>query len=314
MSDLIGQTIGNYRVESLLGKGGMSQVFAGVHLHLNRRVAIKVMYPHIAADASFQQRFLQEAQAIAALAHPNIIEVYDFGEQAGQFYLVLELIISGSLRDLLQQARSTAAVPLDLALDLARQAADALAYAHQQGMVHRDVKPDNMMLKQASGAAQAARPTLKLTDFGLARLREGTTITATGMTMGTPAYMAPEQCQGGDLDGRCDIYALGVRAAAAAPGARRPAVARGHRADHLALSGQAPGRALRDSRRAFERPLRGAPAAGQRPGCVAERADRAGSRSGGSCTSHPVRSIGTGGTRSGDAVRGCYGHPAYHCG
>jgi len=210
MSDLIGQTIGNYRVESLLGKGGMSQVFAGVHLHLNRRVAIKVMYPHIAADASFQQRFLQEAQAIAALAHPNIIEVYDFGEQAGQFYLVLELIISGSLRDLLQQARSTAAVPLDLALDLARQAADALAYAHQQGMVHRDVKPDNMMLKQASGAAQAARPTLKLTDFGLARLREGTTITATGMTMGTPAYMAPEQCQGGDLDGRCDIYALGV--------------------------------------------------------------------------------------------------------
>jgi len=211
MTDLIGYTIGNYRVESLLGTGGMGQVYRARHIHLDRLAALKVMHDNLARDPSFQARFIQEAKAIAALQHPNIVEVYDFGEQAGRYYLVLELLADGSLRARLQRRAQTGeAWPLIFGLSLMRQAADALSYGHHHGMVHRDVKPDNMLLRHPPGAADPYQLVLKITDFGLARLAESSIMTATGTAMGTPAYMSPEQCQGLHLDGRSDIYALGV--------------------------------------------------------------------------------------------------------
>jgi serine/threonine protein kinase len=209
MTDLIGQTIGNYRIEAPLGQGGMGQVYRARHIHLERAAAIKVMHESMASDSDFQARFRQEARAIAALQHPNIVEVYEFGEQTGRYYLALELLNDGSLRHLVRQhAQAGQPWPLSMALDLMRQASDGLAYAHTQGMVHRDIKPDNMLLKRA--ASTLGGYLLKITDFGLARLAEGGVATHTGTTMGTPAYMSPEQCQGLALDGRSDIYSLGV--------------------------------------------------------------------------------------------------------
>jgi serine/threonine protein kinase len=211
MSDLIGQIIGNYCVETLLGVGGMGKVFRGRHIHIDRPAAIKVLHETMALDPGFRARFLLEAKSIAALQHPNIVEIYDFGEHNGRFYLVLELLAHGSLRGLLQRhAQSQTPWSPAVGLELVGQAAEALAYAHGQGVVHRDIKPDNMLLKPTSNAAHGSSYTLKLSDFGLARLAEGSLMTATGTAMGTPAYMSPEQCLGQPLDGRSDIYALGV--------------------------------------------------------------------------------------------------------
>ena len=211
MSDLVGQTLGNYRIEALLGSGGMGEVYRGVHLHLNRPAAIKVMHANLAADPTFQARFRQEAQAAAALTHPHIVEVYEFGEQDNRYYLVLELVPDGSLRKLLQRRAAGQSWPLALGLELVRQTAEGLAYAQGQGMVHRDIKPDNLLLRRlAESGQQTDEYTLKISDFGLAKLAEGTGLTATGSVMGTPAYMSPEQCQGGALDGRSDLYSLGV--------------------------------------------------------------------------------------------------------
>lgn len=205
--DPIGTTLGNYRIEAPLGAGGTGQIFRAVHVHLNRPVALKILHPQFAADPSFRARFLQEARSAAALHHPNIIEIYDFGEENGRYYLVMELITAGSVRTLLsaQPARS-APLDLGLAVDLVRQAARGLGYAHRHGMVHRDVKPDNLLLVREDNGAY----TVKVTDFGLARLAEGGVQTAAGTAMGTPIYMSPEQCQGIDLDARSDIYSLGI--------------------------------------------------------------------------------------------------------
>ena len=212
MADLVGKTIGNYKIESLLGTGGMGQVYRGVHQFLKVERAVKVMNPGVASDPSFQARFLQEAQAVAALKHANIVEVFDFGEQTGQYYMVMEMITDGSLRSLLKQRASGQTWDLQLGLDLIRQAAEGLGYAHGKGMVHRDIKPDNLLLQKLSDSpAGQSQYLLKITDFGLARLADGGGVrTVSGTVMGTPAYMSPEQCQGGALDGRSDIYSLGV--------------------------------------------------------------------------------------------------------
>lgn len=213
MADLVGQTIGNYKIEALLGTGGMGQVYRGVHTFLKVERAVKVMNPGVAADTDFQARFQQEAQAAAALNHQNIVGVFDFGEQNGQFYMVMELVTDGSLRTLLRQrASGQQNWELPLGLDLIRQAAEGLNYAHSNKMVHRDIKPDNLLLQKLSNAPSGkVQYLLKITDFGLARLAEGGGVrTVSGMVMGTPAYMSPEQCQGGVVDGRSDLYSLGV--------------------------------------------------------------------------------------------------------
>ena len=217
MADLIGQSLGNYRIESQLGAGGMGEVYRAVHMRLNRPAAIKVLHANQAADPNFQARFLREARAAAALSHPNIVEVFDFGEEDGASYLVMELVPDGSLRTLLRQRTTGQGWTLGQGIDLVRQAAEGLAYAHEHGMVHRDIKPDNLLLQRMGTATAnenpdiAERYLLKISDFGLARLMDAASeLTATVMVMGTPTYMSPEQCQGADLDGRSDLYSLGV--------------------------------------------------------------------------------------------------------
>ncbi len=210
LSDLIGQTLGQYRIELPIDAGGMGQVYRGVHIYLNRPAAIKVMRPHLMAQSSFRERFLQEARSAAALKHQNIVDIYEFGEQDGQLYLVMELVPDGSLRSLLHR-RAQQPWPLTLGLDLMCQAAEGLAAAHAQNVVHRDIKPDNMLLLRVNGPdPNVPRYQLKISDFGLARLAQGSGLTATGVPMGTLAYMSPEQCLGGTVDGRTDLYALGV--------------------------------------------------------------------------------------------------------
>ena len=203
MSGWLGRTIGNYRIEAVLGVGGMGRVFRAVHIHINRVAAIKVLHEQIAIDPAFQARFLREAQSVAALRHPNIVDILDFNEDDGVFYLVMEYVPDGSLRTLLKEHTDQGrTLPLATGLDLIRQAADALDYAHRSGMVHRDIKPDNLLLKRDPATR---RFIVKVADFGLARMGNNTALTVEGQTMGTPAYMSPEQCQGLDIDGRSDL-------------------------------------------------------------------------------------------------------------
>src|SRR6266571_8044457 len=207
--DFIGQTLGQYRIEAPLGSGGMGQVYRGVHRLLNRPAAIKVMQAHLAANSDFRARFLREAQSAAALKHFNIVEIYDFGEQDGHLYLVMELMTDGSLHTLLRRSTGQP-LPLSLGLDLVQQAAKGLAAAQALHMVHRDIKPDNLLLNRLSEAGQGGEQyVLKISDFGLARLAESG-LTSTGVPMGTLAYMSPEQCQSKQLDGRSDLYSLGI--------------------------------------------------------------------------------------------------------
>ena len=212
MNELLGQIIGNCRIEALLGSGGMGQVYRVRHMHLDRLQALKVMHAHLASDPGFQARFRQEAQAIAALEHPHIVRIFGFDEQQGRYYITMEYLPDGSLRTLLdRRAREGAKWPLSFGLDLVRQAAEALDFAHARGIVHRDIKPDNILIERHAGPGGRSLYVVKLTDFGLARMVEGGgSITASGVTVGTPAYMSPEQCQGLPVDGRSDIYSLGI--------------------------------------------------------------------------------------------------------
>ncbi|HLI05076.1 MAG TPA: protein kinase [Ktedonobacteraceae bacterium] len=208
--DFSGRTLGQYRIEAPLGAGGMGQVFRGVHQYLDRPAAIKVMQAYLALNPDFRSRFLREAKASAALHHLNIVEIYEFGEQDGVLYLVMELMEEGSLRALLRRG-SGQPLPLPIAVDLMRQAAEGLAAADALGMVHRDIKPDNMLLSSLNSGVRGSNPyILKISDFGLAKLAEGGGQTTTGVPMGTLAYMSPEQCQSLKLDGRSDLYSLGI--------------------------------------------------------------------------------------------------------
>ncbi len=213
MTELIGEVIGSYRIEALLGTGGMATVYRGTHVLLGRPVAIKVPHPQYSAAPTFNDRFAQEAKAVAGLSHPNIVSIFDFGKRDdGLLYLVMELITSGSIRRLLQLWGSNPDQrSLDVGVDLMCQAASALSYAHQHRIVHRDIKPDNMLLRaQEPGGSTERGEMLKLTDFGLARLAQDAFTTASGQLLGTPTYMSPEQFQGADPDERSDIYSLGV--------------------------------------------------------------------------------------------------------
>ena len=212
MNSLAGQTLGNCLVQELLGAGGMGQVYRGLQVPLNRPVAIKVMLEHLTSDPKFVARFRVEAQAASTLKHQNIIGVYDFNRQGDMLYLVMEYMDGGTLGQL-QGQYPAQPLPLSVGLDLIRQAAEGLAAAQSAGMIHRDIKPDNLLLSRPAGFGQEkAQYTLKLTDFGLARLAEGSNLTTTntGRLMGTVHYFSPEQCQGKNVDGRSDLYSLGV--------------------------------------------------------------------------------------------------------
>jgi serine/threonine-protein kinase len=197
---------GRYRLVRVLGEGGMGRVFRAEHVTLGTPVAIKTMHAHVAATADYARRFTREARAASLLAHPNVVRVLDFGDDAGRLYLVMELLTGTSLARWLEGLR--APPPLAEACELALQLLDALAVAHAAGVVHRDLKPDNAFL-----AEEAGRRVLKVVDFGLARfddvLDTGPTLTKTEMVAGTPAYMSPEQCRSLVVGPSADLYAFG---------------------------------------------------------------------------------------------------------
>lgn len=212
-TQLIGQQIEHYRIDRLVGTGGMGSVYQAMDLNLARPVALKIMHPQYAAQTEFQRRFRQEAQAIARLNHPSIVNIYQFGRRAGYWYLVMEYVLGLSLGAYIKQlAQCNQVVQLNETLDLVAQVADALGYAHWQGIIHRDVKPDNILVQSLERPWHPAGLPLRavVTDFGLAKLLEGGMDTQSNIMMGTLPYMSPEQVTGDPLDGRSDLYALGV--------------------------------------------------------------------------------------------------------
>jgi hypothetical protein len=205
MDGLIGKTLGPYKVLEKIGEGGMAVVYKGYQESLGRHVAIKVLRGELAHDPEFIARFRREALSVAKLSHPNILHVYDAGVVHSVYYIVMDYVEGGSLKDLIAEG------PLDVerAVSITAQLAEALEYAHRLGLVHRDIKPSNILLAPDPVTEGHVRPLL--TDFGIARvLYEGTRLTRTGASIGTPEYMAPEQAEGEPSDGRTDIYALGI--------------------------------------------------------------------------------------------------------
>ena len=190
-----------YRVDGLLGNGGMALVYVGTDTLLRRRVAIKVLRDQYAADDDFVHRFSYEAQSAAKLSHPNIVNVYDFGRENDAYYIVMELVDGATLGELLREER---VLPEGVAIDYATQIASGLAYAHRQGLLHRDVKPANILITKDD--------VVKLSDFGIARAVSEHTmgVTQPGMVMGSVAYISPEQAQNHELDERSDLYSVGV--------------------------------------------------------------------------------------------------------
>ncbi|HEX4733610.1 MAG TPA: serine/threonine-protein kinase [Thermoleophilaceae bacterium] len=194
----IGEELAGYKIDSVAGRGGMGVVFRAEHMHLTRIVALKVLTADLAGNRSFRQRFIREAQTAARLDHPNIVPVFDAGEVEGLLYIAMKYIDGVDLGHVLDnEERLSAQRTVDLLADIA----DALDVAHGAGLVHRDVKPGNVLVDNARSY---------LTDFGLTkRIASRTALTAAGRTVGTAAYLAPEQIRGQDVDARTDIYAFG---------------------------------------------------------------------------------------------------------
>ena len=198
MTTLIGQEFGGYRIISQVGKGGMATVYKAFQSSLDRYVAVKVMPPFYAQeDDTFLKRFKREARSVAKLRHQNILMVIDFGEHDGLTYIVMEYVDAGTLTD-----RLGSPMLLNDIATIIDQVAGALDHGHGQGVVHRDVKPSNILLPKPNWPL--------LTDFGLAKIVGGSQLTITGSIAGTPAYMSPEQGQGEPVDSRSDIYSLGI--------------------------------------------------------------------------------------------------------
>lgn len=209
MEELIGKTIARYRILALLGEGGMGAVFKAHDLTLQRDVAVKVMHLHFARQADFKERFLQEARVAARLDHPCIVQVFDFGQTNSMLYIVMKYIPGDNLSKMLQELQSQGKwIDLSEAVHLVRLVAEALHYAHQHDVLHRDIKPGNIMIEPVPSDGLPYRPVL--TDLGLAKLVGSQTITQEGSSMGTPAYMSPEQALGNALDARSDVYSLGI--------------------------------------------------------------------------------------------------------
>jgi beta-lactam-binding protein with PASTA domain/tRNA A-37 threonylcarbamoyl transferase component Bud32 len=197
---LVGRVFSSrYEVQREIAQGGMAEVYLAHDQLLNRPVALKVLFPEYAREPSFVERFRREAQAAANLNHPNIVAIYDWGQEDGTYFIVMEYVEGRALRDLI---RSEGPLDANQAAEITAEIASALAFAHHNGVVHRDVKPGNVLLTRSG--------TVKVTDFGIARAGASDGLTQTGSVMGTATYFSPEQAQGLPVDGRSDVYALGV--------------------------------------------------------------------------------------------------------
>ncbi len=203
---MIGETLGKYRIDAKLGAGGMARVFRARHVHLEREVAIKLLHAHLSDDEALRERFLREAQAIATLRRPGIVQIYDFDVDDGVCYIAMEFLSGESLEERAAERAvdGRASFAVDEALQIIMSVGVALAHAHRAGIVHRDVKPSNVMLTDDGRTV--------LTDFGLATVLDQTRMTVEGSSAGTPSYMAPEQAMGERGDHRADIYSLGIMA------------------------------------------------------------------------------------------------------
>src|SRR5262245_24100847 len=207
---LIGETLaGKYLIEELIKSGGMGSVYRGKHILMDKRVAIKVLRPSLAMDDAVVARFSREAKAASRISHPHAVNVTDFGEsENGVVFLVMEYLDGRTLKEII---KSEGAMPLARTVEIIRQVSGALDAAHEQGVVHRDLKSDNIMLSETNGGEWA-----KVLDFGIAKIQQpegalDVDITAANLVIGTPQYMSPEQCsQAGPIDARSDIYSLGI--------------------------------------------------------------------------------------------------------
>jgi serine/threonine-protein kinase len=201
----LGRQFGGYELIAKIGQGGMGMVYKGRQVSLDRVVAVKILNKALCDNPEFIKRFEREAKSIARVSHPNILAVYDFGQTDGLWYMVTEFIEGSSLAS---QISERLVLPWEEVAPLMAQCMTGLSFVGQSGVVHRDIKPDNILITKDG--------TAKIADFGLAKdvsnNNDSTDLTSTGMAMGTPAYMSPEQCMGRKLDVRSDIYSLGITA------------------------------------------------------------------------------------------------------
>ncbi|MDX1613266.1 MAG: protein kinase, partial [Candidatus Promineifilaceae bacterium] len=223
IENLAGKVINNFEIKEIIGKGGMGIVYRAYHPDLQRYAALKIMRPSLANQPGFYERFLQEARTAARLEHPNIVDVINFGRFEDSYYLMMDFIEGPSLREMVNEHKG--GMPLWDIAHIGWQIADVLVYSHAAGVLHRDLKPDNILLTHSVRPNRPYR--VIVTDFGLVKLGQGGLLeTQEGISVGTPAYMSPEQCRGQEVDGRTDVYALGVMLYELATG-RRPYPIRG---------------------------------------------------------------------------------------
>ena len=203
MANLVGKTLGKYKLTERLGSGGMAEVYKAYHPKLERYVTIKILHSFLAEGEDFLTRFEREARAVASLRHPNIVQIHDFDVEDDNYYMVMEYIDGGTLQArMVELSRKSLYMPIDQVLSILRQVAEALDYAHQKGIIHRDIKPSNILLDSSGNAF--------LSDFGIARMMGSSQLTSTGSLIGTPTYMSPEQGKGDELTSASDIYSLGI--------------------------------------------------------------------------------------------------------
>jgi serine/threonine-protein kinase len=198
-TDEIPQKLGHFKILGKIGKGGMGDIFKAVQEPLNRTVALKILPPQLSRDEEFAKRFEIEAKAISLLQHHNIVSIYEYGEEDGLRYFAMQFV-DGT--DLGRYIADNKMLPIHEIIDLSKQICRGLRYAHNNSIIHRDIKPQNILLEKNG--------TVRISDFGIAKIFSNTGITMTGSAVGTPEYMSPEQAQGQKLDAQTDIYSLGI--------------------------------------------------------------------------------------------------------
>jgi serine/threonine protein kinase len=198
-SDSFPDYLSHYKIIERLGKGGMGDIYKAIQDPLNRVVALKVLPPQFGRDEEFAKRFEIEAKAISLLQHQNIVSIYEYGEENGYRYFAMQFVDG---RDLSRHIAERKGMAVDEIIDFSKQICRGLRYAHNNNVVHRDIKPQNILIEKSN--------VVKLSDFGIAKIFSGSDITMTGFTLGTPEYMSPEQALGKNIDHQTDIYSLGV--------------------------------------------------------------------------------------------------------